>query len=272
MGRILPLLIGMILLTSLRGEAIQNENGNLKITKANFERFIVPQLENMLTEYFFIMGKTSDSEEAIVELVKDYAKQVIKFRGLTAHCLKTQQCLTSLEEIKRQFSHFDTQVLRIYAIIITKENLFKISAKTLFYLNLLLNDVFLIHEQLTNLYHFDDPIISHHDLFQKTSTMISTSLMNLEFLMIENLPSGLQKEFGNVWNDFMKIVQQEILPHRDSNVFLGRLEHLNLYWNSFPMMTTKGDMGRFGLPEQGAKIIYQMHLRWNSILKIILGL
>tara|TARA_R110002072_G_scaffold534_6_gene3902 strand:- start:79248 stop:79946 length:699 start_codon:yes stop_codon:yes gene_type:complete len=88
-----------------------------------------------------------------------------------------------------------------------------------------------------------------------------------ELILTVMFSGKLRNDIDSVLNQFF-LVTERIMSSKDGpKLMANRLEELNIAWNTFHMVMTKGN---HNLPKSLINTIKIMHNRWNSILKIAL--
>jgi hypothetical protein len=85
--------------------------------------------------------------------------------------------------------------------------------------------------------------------------------------LIKSSDGRFRKEFLSFWSDFVKPVNNLILPGTDLPLFIRKLNELNLRLNFLNVALTKRNKK---INKQALLLLKIMHNRWNNILKTTL--
>lgn len=242
------------------------------INKRSYQRYVLPQLKNILKEYYQILGKLDPLQKEVIKIKSQTLKMTKVWRDAKKSCREVSvQCTTGLRKIYHLSRSLD-QNLSSYLkdrMIFPEENVnidstLKLHASMDKLFNLNYQNLHAMEEYLIT---FDTPLFPHNKIHHNLGKNLHMMSLTCELAMTGKLLPNIQKEFDFIWNHFFKVIEDHLTQKRGQDFLLSRLGELNMSWNSFSMKMTKGILE---VPEEVSKLVKLMHNRWNSILKIIL--
>jgi hypothetical protein len=246
------------------------------INRASYLRFIKPQLEGIIGEYYALLKnmnpyyqELSAVHDDIGDLVSLYQKILVEVKFS-----KDRAKMGLLEE--RFFTAAIQLEEKIFTIIDIESFLIKEKKEGM------VQNYFFIYPHiveisqklvyLTHLFSDASLIGLNESLFKKSGwDKIDKILWEVELLFEKVIYLSLDQEYENhflmVWNEFFRIIQKQILPKDNINTLSSNLEQMNFAWNNFHKDMSKG--GKFQ-DNRDLIILGNIHNRWNAILRLIL--
>lgn len=89
----------------------------------------------------------------------------------------------------------------------------------------------------------------------------------LNIFLIKSSDNRFRNEFMAFWNDFIKPVSNLILPQNNKELFISKINKLNLRLHFLNVALTKRNKD---VNKQAKVILKTLHRRWSSILKVTL--
>lgn len=250
-----------------------------QINNKSYQKYIVPQLRFMVSDFLHIIRKISPEQKQFIDLYTEYQNF---FRPLSEalNDLKanppTTQTVDKISGIKTDLLLLENKLINHRIELLNKRNLFQSP------LQLDINMAELM-ANLKNLNHYilllinplvlDVPEvgqIKYSQIIQDITRLAHLVQLDIEFIAFEMLPEGQREAFTQVWNHFFKTIIQ-ILSIEDSKQaadgLFKSLGELNIGWHTFSMQVIKQEIS---MPDKTDKVVALMLNRWNSILKMIL--
>ncbi len=250
----------------------------LLITKERHRRYIKPQLRNIRTEFFHLAKKISFESDLIYKLREVNSKNRRLYQEYEQKCFKD---IPSQEAQKECKSILNQTIKSLYA---SNQIIFKLRDD-------LISDFKIQHKNYNSYLKFSRyidqiEIIIYTVISQlETKRLISNTSYENSFYKDKSIPLKLTKAYTLTNHSLTELLPKNIRPHFESLLFnfiipleekmlqsfspewfRSRLGKLNLFWNTFNVNMTKGDIT---ISRKNTNIIKIMHNRWNSILKLI---
>ena len=250
----------------------------LKVSKGNFRRYIIPQARIMLREYYYILKKMNHLQEYLFRIRKKVISINSDFKEIEKGCEIQDQryidgCIEQVKDLYHKVGDLDSYVLSFESkkikfikslkkgehnsLISLIPSIERLSLKTYELLSLIEN--FLI---ITNMNY-----ISMDKMKDRLRSNIHDITIKVRYIQLFLIEKQLQGNFDSVWVHFFWKLEKYIVLEKRSDYLLQRLENLNSAWNTFHMKMMKGN---YRLPKGISSFIKKIHIRWNSILKVIL--
>lgn len=244
-----------------------------KVSQASYLRYIKPQLKNITTEFYHIIGQQDNLSKLLIEMNQDFNKQLPQLKNYGKDCKGSDDCTRSLRRFYKKIKDINYNFLLYIESFSTKKHASfnKINKFGTSFINLQNNLI-----SLENYLHFSlmqSPLLKEGQpdneiAFQEKLLKLTSDIHNqFVFSILQTLPEKTKNEFETVWYFFIQEIEKFVLTNKNPKYFLRRVENLNIIWNTFSMKMTKGSIK---LPSNGAKVLKIMHRRWVSILKMIL--
>lgn len=242
---------------------------DVTLSTGEFNRYIKPQLRNISQDYYTLLSLLNPELKNIKSIFYKYNTIKKETMGIVEKCnhKKSVSCQDSLSRIIRDMSSIldlnnqaqnlaqkkyinGQQMLRVY----------QIRSK---YLEDLFQTITLLKDYLS-FYQVDMKQV-HMISTLKSKILTSVNLFNISILQATD--SRFKTKFLSYWNDFIKPVNNNVLPKSDQAHFVRKLNDFNLKWNELNIELTKKNKP---IPKQVTTLLNTMHNRWKSILKVTL--
>ena len=245
---------------------------NIKLSKYNFQRYIKPQVKQIIDEFFFLLKKQDPVHHHLIALNDNISLVMNKWNLLIPKCqstYKNEDCKYKLKLIYTKLKNIENSIFKLYA----NQSIAKRNTQTdnyllfLTHLTTLSNSVYFISQQI------EIEIISsnHSSLSIKDESDISSELNNVKKITNQLITifvqQNMNKHFSELWNEFIYVLKKNVLKTNSKNYLIDRLGELNSSWNIFHMNLLKSNIAT---NRHMTNSILIMHNRWNNILKIIL--
>lgn len=244
------------------------------LTKESFYRWARPQARNIVSDFFTILKKLDPIHTNLIALNKQVQKLSYSWQDLNEKCFKISDVCR--EDFKQFYLHsrkVDSLILKI------RENNVDLSSVTdsekldsLVALTKGLNKIAILNYEL--LHYLEETLMTSGTSFEAYTnskgrfvSLIHYMKITSKLILTAQVDKRYKKDFDFIWINFMSKLDYYIVHKKDKKYLEGRLEDLNIAWNSFHMKMAKGNKG---FPKVHIKLVSIMHSRWNSILKLIL--
>ena len=132
---------------------------------------------------------------------------------------------------------------------------------------MLKNELFSFHVLLENFIFFKESNLKNIKPYQ-TLEADAMKLMNTFYTFIHHSSdTRFRNEFISFWNDFYKVVVFNILTQKDKEMFIRKVNDLNLRLNMLNVVLTKRN---HQISKQTSTLLKVVHRRWNNVLKVTL--
>ena len=259
---------------------------NTKISSQSYLKYIKPQLKNMLSEFFDVLIMEEREFKRFIPVRKKMKVINMRIINLASYCSEEIiVCKAELARIAQEYQPLEAQLFQIEKSLtqIQKQSeeekeeknssfkaLWEVSQrsktrKDIYHLSL---DFTNIHNLISSLElnlrkkKFDK--ISYQKLKQESSDLVK----KIDFAIWKMIPAEKQDIFKAVWANFFHKIEKHALASTKPQYFKKNLETLNFNWNLFHIQMAKGHLKT---KKRVVSMIRQIHRRWNSILKLILG-
>ena len=245
---------------------------NIKLSKYNFQRYIKPQVKQIINEFFFLLKKQHPIHQHLIALNDNTSLILKQWNLLIPKCQSfyhKEDCKHQLKLIYTKIKNIENRIFKLYA----NQSIAKRNTQTDNYL------LFLTHlTTLSNSFYFmsqqiEIEIISsdHSSLSIKDESDISSELNKVKRITNQLITifvqQSMNKHFSELWNEFIYVLKHNVLKTNSKNYLIDRLGELNSSWNVFHMNLLKSNISA---SRHMTNSILIMHNRWNNILKIIL--
>lgn len=245
------------------------DNKDINLSNFEFNRYVRPQLISISHDFQTLLTALNPELKELKNLgntLQDIKKRTSSLEKLYI-AQKFNECEFNLNQSLKQFS-MGLLLLEVPPSLYKKEyftadNLieslhsFQIFRQSFFDLYLeFKNFQYLIRAktQLTK------PIKS---LLQE----INITQSSFQTFVLKSSDNRFRTEFSSFWSDFLRPVQNLILPQNDKSLFIHKLNDFNLRLNILNVTLTKRNKKT---NKQTATILKIIHNRWNNILKVTL--
>ena len=252
------------------------KNKKVELTNERFNRYIRPQLRNILEEYYFLlrkMGRLEDGNLNLREKAFLLDQDWVQFENSCVQKNDKESCLKKLRSFYVKLRIFDV------LLISTKSDSLKLiqpgsSSKLDTYLNYFdkLDYLFILnYKLLRQIEIFQIKFETNSSHISRESEYIRNTireiLLTCEFLLGSTLEGNLKNVFDLLWVKFIKKIEKNLIYGKNKKYLIENLGKLNLAWNAFHMKMVKSNIG---INKSFVNLINIMHNRWNSILKILI--
>lgn len=246
----------------------------IKTSKSNFKRYVRPQINNIIKEYYHILTKIEPLQGELISIKKQIQTLNRDWPLLSDICSEDiDKCKVKLKRFYLLSRRLDSNILKIqkskFSFLTEKkdkskelDNILRLS-KHLDEISLLsYKNLHFLEEVRVN----SDPEGLKHKL-TKYSQTLHLMLLSSEMTITILLDNYFGPLFESVWAGYIKKIESHVLIERNQDYLLSKLEHLNTSWNAFHMKIVRGNIS---LPKKLTNVVVLMHNRWNSILKLYL--
>jgi len=246
--------------------------GNIKLSQYHFQRYIKPQVKQIVNEFLLLLKKQHPINHHLITLNNNTSLILKQWNLLIPKCqnlYNNEGCKDQLKLIYTKLKDIENHIFKLYTSqFITKRNT-QTDNYLLFLTNLttLSNSFYFINQQI------EIEIISsdHSSLSIKDESNISSELSKVKKITNQLITifvkENMNKHFSELWNEFIYVLNQNALKANNQNYLINRLGELNSSWNVFHMNLLKSNISTSRYMTNSILII---HNRWNNILKIIL--
>jgi hypothetical protein len=248
--------------------------GSLQLSDEMFNRYAIPQLRSITTEYFYLLRQLApDSSELITIREQIYRLKSDSDRWQKDCSGLQNDCPAQVKELLRLARNIDQMVLRhltnrLSYNVTTNQDLIE----STIWLEHTLTQISLLNYRALHLFEQalllpKSTYLIEGDQLKEINHSIHEMLVLSEISLTALIEPKLRDDFHSLWVSLIKPIEQKVVSPRDKTFFLQRLEAHNTTWNSFHMRMTRGTSD---LPRAQQNLVRIMHNRWNSIQRIIL--
>jgi hypothetical protein len=260
-------IIILSLLFSLNASSYTKKD--ISLGNYEFNRYIRPQLNSITQDYYTLLMLLNPELKNIKSSYYKYKHLHSLAITMTRKCsIKSNlDCIKNIEEILDDLSSILNLNLKSIKLSdkkhINGQDILTAYTLDQKYKEHLFQTIFNIKDYL---FFYRANMIQPHRVEEIQDLLIeSINLFNLSALQATD--SRFRAKFTSYWNDFIKPVNNMILPKNDQNLFLKKLNEFNLRWNELNIQLTKRNKP---IPKQVSTLLNIMHNRWNRILKVTL--
>lgn len=247
----------------------------VKINRASYQRYIRPQLKNIVSDYFHIMKKIEPAEQDLISVRNKTQKMNDIWRSWTSRCGKNHagDCHTLLHNLYKESRALDRIILSFQnqRLRIKNFGLSKI-LDTVLHLTSDLDKISSINYMI--LHFSEESLMTDTTTYQanslvqdKFTVLLHKMLVSSELILPALISNDFKEVFDQVWYGFIKPIDRQIVQEDNPDYLLRHLGDLNLSWNAFHMKVAKSELK---MNKSELQTVQIMHNRWNSILKVIL--
>jgi hypothetical protein len=245
----------------------------LTLSDDSFKRYAIPQLKGIVQEYYFLLKKIRPINNDLVAIKSQIQSMNSLWREWSAKCHDIEgECLSRLKEFYTTARGLDSKVLALQKQNPIQQAAQSTSIDSVLTLSRTLDEISNLAYKVLHL--SERLMIIAETPFYSGPTgatanmlpLLHTLKLSSEQMITSQLGSILHEDFSQVYYQFIKSIEDNVIETGNKAYLLDRLEELNIVWNTFHMRMAKGGRdvgGNLGL-------VLIMHNRWNSILKIIL--
>jgi hypothetical protein len=251
------------------------QKGEISLTPESFNRYVRPQLRNMVVEYYQLLRKLEPSTNEFIELKNKAFELSTDWQKAVDICQKDNNHANCEKEIKglyKKSRELDRHMLALRKSRIPIENF--IEEKQV---DAAIETTKLVDEisniNYANLHYLEEVLITLNAP-NNTSSIRLARKEDLQLILIKSemtITSVLSKQYQEIfeylYQVFIKTAENNVVRDSDREFLLKNLERYNMVWNAFHMKLSKGGEE---VPKPILQTISIMHNRWNSILKILI--
>lgn len=248
---------------------------NMHLNQEQFRRFVKPQIQNIIQEYYFILKKLNPILGDLINIKQTILGLNLDWQSWEKKCqVVSYECSLELREFYKKSRALDKQIL-----VIQKDKLNFILAQNegeldaMIYMGQALGELAISNYLILHL--VEEFLITSNTTYFKSvknsskfMPLLHEMLLASEMMMTAQLDKAYKREFEFVWNEFIRPAERYVIIENDKDFLSTRLEDFNMAWNSFHMQTV---MSGLEVPQFAQRLVNLMHNRWNSVLKVILG-
>ncbi|MBT3235101.1 MAG: hypothetical protein HN353_04060 [Bdellovibrionales bacterium] len=280
-----------------------------KLTASSFSRYVRPQVRSIINDFFHMISKLGMGERQLIKIRQSLVYESDQFNRWPARChsqtsesekhpeqnsqsptpANPLDCQQRIAKIYHSLSTLEHDILSLQSnsLIITSpdkkkksrrksrrgkkskvapifnDRLIKVHTELNQLALMLYSTLHLIEERLIT---FNTPYALHSKAVAQIRNNLDEMILISERVMLNRIDQGEKRELNVLWYGMIKKMEQRVLKKGGRRYLLNNLESFNLIWNSFCMKQTKWDKPKSSV----VTLIKTIHLRWNSILKVIL--
>ena len=245
-----------------------------RIASPIFERYVRPQLKNIVHHYFSLLESVEPKNGKLLRLKSLLDNSHNLFGNPKLHCrAKTdKKCLETLTEIANAHYSIDYEINILLQSLMTYQGRRVSNGDSLVIFRDKLSGLF--KKNLAVIYALEEVVLLSHTPYQipkgkfdKLATIRHTLELNFDQMVTLLLPENVNGDFSVLYLNFIKSLDQRIVGKGKDLYLMQNLEKFNNLWNTFHMKMTKSTIK---LNEQSVDTIQLIHQRWNSVLKLLL--
>jgi hypothetical protein len=303
----IPLIITLVVYSSLaHGYPFINFDPNkTKLTSSSFSRYVRPQVNSIINDFFHMIAKLGNGERRLIKLRRTITRELKKYNRWPDKCAyrptlslevgpDIKKCQKQIAKLYHTLSSLEQSVLELsHESLISppapkekkkskkrgrnKKNatdqpmIHHLDSDRMIKVYSDLNQLALklyatLHLLEERLITYHTPYDTNHKFNDRVKSNLKEMILISERVMLGWIKSEQRRELRIIWYGMIKKFEQRVLSKGGRRYLINNLESFNLIWNSFCMKQTKWDK-----PEAAVvTLIKTIHLRWNSILKVIL--
>lgn len=248
---------------------------NIKLRKPRYNRYIRPQLRNIVSDYYHLMKKVEPAETELISIRNRTQKMNDIWNEWTKKCVKSYQdnCLGLLRKLYKEARELDTTILTFQNQRLRLKNFGeKTILDTVLHLTNSLDKISNLN--YTILHFIEETLMTNETNYHaaslargKFTTLLHQMLVSSELIMPALISHQFRPVFDKVWYSFIKRLERQILHEDNPDFLLEYLGDLNMAWNDFHMKVAKSEIK---LSKNELQVVQIMHNRWNSVLKVFL--
>ena len=243
---------------------------DLHISTHQFNRYVKPQLTSIVQDYYTLLGVLNPETKHLKPFVISFKSLKESMDSLSRICNISTEKISCNETLQitinkiNQGNYLLSQRIKfVEKKDFTADDLL-LSFKQKFQLEThLKNLIYKLQKQQFYL-SLKMPLPS---LFIELKNDLELCENLLNDYLIKSSDRRFRKPFLSFWNDFIKPVNNLILPHNDFSLYIRKLNELNLRLNFFNVALTKRNQA---INKQAHLLLNIIHNRWKSILKVSL--
>jgi hypothetical protein len=260
-------IILLILFFSLNVSAYTKKD--ISLAGHEFNRYIRPQLNSITQDYYTLLMLLNPEFKNLKTTYYKYKQIHSLAMQITTKCSvkKNIDCISELQKIIKGLSSILKLHIKPINIVLKKhingQEILTAYTNEQKYKDHLFQTIFTIKDYLF----FYQANIQQVYKIESIKSMIIENRNIFNLSVLQATDSRFRSKFTSYWNDFIKPVNNMILPKNDQEYFLRKLNEFNLRWNELNIQLTKRNKP---IPKQVKTLLNIMHNRWNRILKVTL--
>ncbi len=251
------------------------DEDKLTLTDNSFEKFVLPQLKIIISEYYYILGKIGP-EIADVIIIKDNILDLkILWQDFHGQCSTiNDECENIIKKIYKKALTIDQLILAFKSKSLTISNYSGNNNLIDNWLKVvgLINEVAGInYQQLHTLEEIlifsSQENISFEQQYSALTEIAQRMLVLSEIIITSSLDKKYRFFFEELQLNMIKDIEYLCTLNLQQNFFIKKMGDFNFFWNSFNMKMSKGTVL---LPGNTGITLTVIQNRWNSILRLYL--
>ncbi len=248
----------------------------ITLSKPSFNQIVLPQLRVITQEYYSLLKRSFPLQPEILTIREQILSMQSSWQANRRRCLESPPNSTCREMIKilaRQAKSLE--------VIVANFQRNKLNSKDVAHDKAVVDRILSISEfidriTLTNytlLSKLDDQRKERWTVEQiKNDSLDSKPIANLisslnfysQTLMIDMIEKDYRVLYESVWDNYIRPIEQHILPEANQEYLINNLDKLNLGWSSFHH---KMERGNLSVDPSILNTISTMRNRWNEVVR-----
>lgn len=238
---------------------------DIRLSDFEFSRYVRPQLISISQDYSTLITSLNIKLKPFKRSNQEIRE--IHELGLDLKSLDSEKVLKSLKSMNEKLEKLITD----FSSVPERDKETQLSADDLLTINKnfteLNRSLFKLYMKIDNLLSFPkEEIIKNINAYELERETLELEVQ-FHLTMISMADNRFSQDFSRFWMAFLKPVTQQILPNSDKNLFIRKLNDLNLTFNMLNVVLTKRNKP---INKQATAILKTIHRRWNNILKVTL--
>lgn len=261
----MKIILTLILLVFLQEQAFSYSRKQVKLTKGEFSKIVKPQLSNIFQDYQTLLTIMSPPLIKIKPVLNEVHSILKKQNNFINSCGLPENinCSKNLLYIQSKIE----SVLTTLKIPTKNKSTSYTSLNTFREYGLLREKLLNYYLEIFNFHYlYQSDIYSQKKIYELNKNFLEL-YYDINYFFINQVTTKYQHVLNAYWNGFIRPVSSLIILSSDKEVFIKRLNHLNINWNVFHAYITKRNTK---VPKKIKSILNIMHNRWNYILKATL--
>lgn len=249
--------------------ALSYTSKDINLNKAEFNRWVKPQLRSIRNDYAQLLTMVNSDLKKIKPAFSHFVAIKKEQNDFIKYCSikKNDDCLKSIRFIQQRIENilslFEEQELtNDYMANQPNELLRSFSEFVKFK-----QDLIDLYMEFFNYNFYYQSEMQSHLSAEILVSRLSQANNFFNVYTISTLNKDYSLSFLELWNGYIKPIDNLLVFAAEYTQFVRLLNQLNLRWNNFNVDLTKRNVK---LPKQTQSLLNTMHNRWNSILKVTL--
>jgi hypothetical protein len=278
MGKIknLLLIFSFLPLLLFKASASQYANDTLVLSEYNYRTFIKPQMKNVLSDFYGLLGSMHALNPFIVRIKSDLIDIQTYYRKWTIGCLEIRddECLEFLKSMQTKLFSIDELIQRIRSkpeilmddqtefdlkVFRLRSDLAGFEKEILQFTDYLTEEIILYN---TILVKYTKP----HIVFQESLDRVNLYYGKLLFALVRDIH---REEFILLFHAFISPLEKYLVAEDRPEILLQNMESFNFSLNHFGRTLLFGSESLQNSDQQS--LIKQLQNHWNVILKLVLN-